>query len=191
MKLFIFDMGGVVCENTRVLPYIEKHLQITGKEFLTIADVAGLDLLQGGGITAEEFWRNFSREYGQEVTEELWGKYFQPTRNEQTIAIIRELQKTARVVVGTNTIEPHYVVHERRGDYAIFDAIYASHRIGYVKPDPEFYRHILKAEQCEPADAVFIDDLEKNVQAAAGLGIRGIQFVGAEALREVLFPQSS
>jgi HAD superfamily hydrolase (TIGR01509 family) len=58
----------------------------------------------------------------------------------------------------------------------VFDHTYASHLIHLAKPDPAFYRHILDAEGAAPAQALFLDDREVNVEAAAGLGIHAVLF---------------
>ena len=86
-------------------------------------------------------------------------------------------------MVGTNTIEPHYLVHSRNGDYDIFDRVYASHQIGLVKPDPAFYTYILEREVCAPEESVFVDDAGENVAAARKLGIHGLLFTDAAKLR--------
>ena len=57
---------------------------------------------------------------------------------------------------------------------------------GYVrlrKPDPAIYRMGYEVLQKAPSEIVFVDDREKNVQEAAGVGFRAIQYKGALALR--------
>ena len=75
----------------------------------------------------------------------------------------------------------------RRGDYKVFDKVYASHRMGVMKPDPAFFRYILRAEQCSPEKGIFIDDLEDNVSTAVSMGIRAIHFRSYEELLVDLF----
>lgn len=186
MKLCIFDMGGVVCDETRVTPLIAKHLGISRGEFIALMGAERIRALQTGRITTECFWQEFSAVYGSEIQEDLWRKYFDPVRNLKTMAVIAELQQHLRVVVGTNTIDSHYTVHAEKGDYDIFQAIYASHLIGQVKPDADFYHYILQSEGCSPAEAIFIDDSLDNVRAAAQLGIVAIHFLNADNLREQL-----
>jgi FMN phosphatase YigB (HAD superfamily) len=101
------------------------------------------------------------------------------------IAAYLELDGT-RVVAGTNTIAPHYDIHLRRGDYDIFDIVYASHLMGLAKPDPAFYTCILEHESCSADRAVFIDDFPENVEAARALGIGSLLFTGAEQLKKDL-----
>jgi len=68
-------------------------------------------------------------------------------------------------------------------DYDIFDAVYASNRIGRSKPGPDFYSYILEVEEYEPGQAVFVDDSEENVIGAKNVGLTAIQFKNAASLR--------
>ncbi len=56
----------------------------------------------------------------------------------------------------------------------LFDAVVISGEVGMRKPEPEIYRHTLDLLGCAPGEAVFVDDLERNVRAAAALGIIGV-----------------
>jgi len=48
--------------------------------------------------------------------------------------------------------------------------------IGAAKPDPAFFRAILRELDLEPSSLLFFDDHEPNVSAARALGIRAVQF---------------
>jgi len=52
-----------------------------------------------------------------------------------------------------------------------------------VKPDPAIYRLALARFGLEPHEAVFIDDNQANIDAAAKLGIVALHFTDAAALR--------
>jgi 2-haloacid dehalogenase len=54
---------------------------------------------------------------------------------------------------------------------------------GIVKPDPEIYRLACRRLGIEPSRAVFVDDTLANAVAASGVGLVGLQFTGAAALR--------
>jgi 2-haloacid dehalogenase len=55
-----------------------------------------------------------------------------------------------------------------------------------IKPDPAIYRLALKRFGLQPGDAVFIDDVPANADAASANGFHGILFEGAGKLREAL-----
>lgn len=62
----------------------------------------------------------------------------------------------------------------------LFDTIVDSSEVGMRKPNPRIYQHALEAlGGVAPERAVFLDDYEGNVAAAARLGIHGI-LVGAD-----------
>ncbi|MBN2438407.1 MAG: HAD-IA family hydrolase [Deltaproteobacteria bacterium] len=181
MTLYIFDMGGVVSRNCDVFPDILSHLDISQEEFLLFAG-ENLEKLFNGEISTDEFWARFSRQYGKEVREELFGKFFHPSVDREVIALITQLKVRSRVVCGTNTFDPHYDYHLSHGDYVIFDAVFASNKIGLSKPDPEFYMYILKSEAVNPEKAFFVDDTEVNVFSAERMGINAILFKDSKSL---------
>ncbi|MGD8881929.1 MAG: HAD family phosphatase [Desulfobacterales bacterium] len=185
MTVYIFDMGGVVAYNTDVFPEVFAYLDITGEQFSAFA---GQDLqkLFAGNVTPDEFWRSFSARYGKRVDEELFGKFFNPALDQGVIEIIKQLKADSRVVCGTNTFDPHYDYLMSRGNYDIFDAVFASNKIGLSKPHPDFYRYILEKERIKPEGAIFVDDFPENVSAATKLGIASILFTDSQSLAQQL-----
>ena len=184
-ELYIFDMGGVVSQNTNVAPEIAAYLDFNGTKMIEYARDDFIALTTGT-ISTGEFTRRFAAKSGRTLEEDLLTRFFEPELDRDVVAIIEGLKRQNRVVAGTNTITPHYELHLQKGDYEIFDAVYASHLMGLAKPDPAFYTYILDQERCSPEQAVFIDDVQANVQAAETLGIRSLLFTGAEQLKKDL-----
>jgi putative hydrolase of the HAD superfamily len=63
--------------------------------------------------------------------------------------------------------------------FEVFKGIVISCRLKLCKPEPAIYQHALKANGLIAKDTVFIDDVDVNIAAAAGVGIRTIQFRNA------------
>jgi len=90
--------------------------------------------------------------------------------------------------------------HRFRADYmratfaydSVFDHSFYSYQLGYAKPDVRYFQTILASLPFAPAQVLFIDDLETNVEAARTVGIEAAQFVhpqspaAASALRALL-----
>lgn len=55
-----------------------------------------------------------------------------------------------------------------------------------IKPDPAIYALALERFGLAPGEAVFIDDVPANADAATAAGIQGIRFTDAESLRAEL-----
>jgi len=182
-KLYIFDMGGVLCRDFNDIPVISNYLGITEENFFIYSGENFRKLLDGK-IDSNEFWLRFSLKYGKKVKEELFGKFFNPGIIQGTKDIIKQLKKSnSRVVCGTNTIDAHYYYLLNQGVYDIFDEVYASNLMGVSKPDPNFYWHILNKERIKPENTVFVDDIEENIISAQKIGINSILFTDPDSLK--------
>lgn len=189
--LFIFDMGGVVT-NTFKMDSIYQKLNISKNDFSEICKKNNNDIwhkLETGLISVNQFWNEYnsriqSIEKAKPAETDLFRLFFHPSKNLQTIELIKSLKNNNRVVCGTNTIQSHWENHMERGDYAFFNQTYASNKIGCAKPDPHFFELILEAEETEAQNVFFTDDKEENVAAAASLGIHAELFTTAAELTE-------
>ena len=63
---------------------------------------------------------------------------------------------------------------------------YAFWRSETAEPDPRIFKLFLETFAIDPALTVYIDDRGCNVEAAMALGMHGIQFTDAAALRTEL-----
>ncbi|KAK2589418.1 hypothetical protein QQS21_012904 [Conoideocrella luteorostrata] len=63
----------------------------------------------------------------------------------------------------------------------LFDNVFASGYAGMRKPEPRFYKFVLRQinlEEC-PGDVIFVDDKLENIEAAREVGLHGVHFDGA------------
>ena len=67
-----------------------------------------------------------------------------------------------------------------------FRGIMLSGEVKLVKPDPRIFQLLLERFAIDAKSAVYIDDVESNVQAARALGMYGIRFTDAAVLRREL-----
>ena len=69
----------------------------------------------------------------------------------------------------------------------IFEDIMVSGEVKMKKPNPDIFLHLAEVYGLgDFSGCLFIDDSERNVATARGLGLDSIRFTGAEALREEL-----
>ncbi len=68
----------------------------------------------------------------------------------------------------------------------IFDQLTWSCELLTAKPDPAIYRHTVEQLGVEPGQAIFIDDIPANIEAAREIGIHGILFKNVAHLRQDL-----
>ncbi|AWZ01815.1 alpha-D-glucose 1-phosphate phosphatase YihX [Rhodobiaceae bacterium] len=67
-----------------------------------------------------------------------------------------------------------------------FADIVVSGQVQMHKPNDDIYDHALKQFGLLPEQAVFVDDLSENIATADRLGLHGIRFTNAKALRDEL-----
>jgi 2-haloacid dehalogenase len=105
-----------------------------------------------------------------------------------SVAILKELKDQGTPIYAlTNwSRETFPATRERFAFLGWFKDIVVSGFEGLAKPDPAFYR--LAMERCGlvPAETVFVDDLQINIDAALALGFDAIRFTGAPELRRAL-----
>ena len=61
-----------------------------------------------------------------------------------------------------------------------------SGREGLMKPEPEIFQLLIQRYSLIPSRTLFIDDVQKNVDAALAQGVRAVQFIDAGQLRRDL-----
>ncbi len=185
IDLYIFDEGGVLIRNHMIMGDVAAAL---GLDITTFLDFIAPDIksLSRGSIESAEFWRRFSDRTGIRPSENYLKTLFRPLPDEDTFSLVDELSKKARVVCGTNTIDSHHEINIQLGLYSPFHAVYASHIIGHIKPEPEFWQHILEAEGVPAERTFFTDDSEENIKAASSLGIQAVHYIDADHLRQAL-----
>jgi putative hydrolase of the HAD superfamily len=67
-----------------------------------------------------------------------------------------------------------------------FHSYYASHMVGFVKPDKAIYQHVIDSLQVAPQSILFIDDNQVNIDTANALGMQAFRVKGIEEARRVL-----
>ena len=106
-----------------------------------------------------------------------------------TVEIFRELRQREdlKIYALTNWSAETWPVALRRFEFlAWFDGILVSGIEHTRKPFPEIYQLLLNRYQIQAENAVFIDDVSKNIEAAQTQKINGIQFLSPAQLREDL-----
>ena len=67
-----------------------------------------------------------------------------------------------------------------------FDYLTFSCELGVVKPDPAIYLHTVKKLHVAPDEALFIDNLEKNISGAEAVGMHAALFQNVQQLQDDL-----
>ncbi len=209
IKHFIFDFGGVLIEKTFVLKNLldmietDLNISIPRDENSYIRKVKRG--LSSGRITTQEFLQKLFEKYyypfqktdgalppkkvNVEYYVELWfDLYSQVTNLSLDMAEIIERLHQADYTVSlmSNTHDIHAKSNFLKGFYDIFDNVFLSNEIGFIKPDMDKYKYVLKKLDTKPKKCVFIDDKIQNLVPARDLGIIVIRFESFEKFKNQL-----
>lgn len=193
IKNIAFDLGGVVIAlsyEQAVRRFEEIGLKDARQHLDAFHQRGIFGDLERGIITTEEFRIELGKLIGREVTYDeclyAWHGYVEyvPQKNLQMLLKLRQLGYKVCLLSNTNPFMMQWAMsNEFDGnghsmDY-YFDNLYLSYKYKYMKPSPEIFKIMLEGQQSSAEETLFIDDGQKNVEAAKELGMK------------ILFPENN
>jgi putative hydrolase of the HAD superfamily len=144
-----------------------------------------------GELTQAEAEQAYQTEFGlsQEQAGDL---FFHVTDHQEPIdgteAIARRLKQAGyRVFALTDNVH-EIVAHlkSRHQFWPLFEGAVVSAEVGLMKPDPAIFRHAAETFGLIPAETVFFDDIQANVDGARAIGMEARLFTTARRCEEDL-----
>jgi len=179
IKAIIFDYFGVISSDEYwQMVKVDKNMT---SDWLNMANRVNL-----GKLHWLDFMKTVAERTGKSF-EEVERIYAQEKINPGVVALAQELKSQYKIGLITNAhhefLEP---ILENTKLNDIFNTIVISSRVGYIKPDKRIFELALQELEIEPKEAVFIDDIERNVTAAQAMGLNGIFYKDLAQLRHEL-----
>lgn len=186
IKNIAFDLGGVVIAlsyEQAVRRFEEIGLKDARQHLDAFHQRGIFGDLERGIITTEEFRIELGKLIGREVTYDeclyAWHGYVEyvPQKNLQMLLKLRQLGYKVCLLSNTNPFMMQWAMsNEFDGnghsmDY-YFDNLYLSYKYKNMKPSPEIFKIMLEGQQSSAEETLFIDDGQKNVEAAKELGMK-------------------
>ncbi|HEX3986113.1 MAG TPA: HAD family phosphatase [Acidobacteriaceae bacterium] len=109
--------------------------------------------------------------------------------SDSALGIVRRLAASQEYELATVNNESRAMNEYRLKKFGLlefFSAFFTSCYLGVRKPDRRIYQIALDVLQCDPEEAIFVDDRPENVSAAVSLGMHGIRYVGSAQLADEL-----
>jgi glucose-1-phosphatase len=184
-KAITFDIGRVLVriDLHRVQRGLAQGLAIGPEELWTaIENDPRWNDWQEGRITARDWHLHLSSKLKLPLSFEKFTEIWNSTLDPEPIhgdEFFAGLAKHYRIGLLSNT-DPIHVAHLER-TYTFFNHFPAERRIyscavGLSKPNPGIYLAALKTCKATAQEAVYIDDLGANVEAAKRLGLEGVEY---------------
>lgn len=131
-----------------------------------------------GKISWDQYCQKVAMMRGVDVQEVLAG-YRKHSINQDVVRAVHTLNKHRHVVLSNASHGYLLPIMHELGLSELFEQVFVSSQIGFAKPDPRAYKYVLDQMSTKPEDAVMIDDICANVEAAKALGMQGLVFSGS------------
>ena len=182
----LFDYGGVIAEEG----FYNGLVDLAEKQSLDVHSMPeqGMKAVYDSGFvlghgTAADFWALLRKRTGLEgddgfLTDRIFVGF---QIRYWMIELVRRLRAKG-YVTGILSDQTHWLNELDKRDHFFreFDHIYNSYYLGKGKRDPSLFTDVVNDLKLQPAEVLFIDDSEKNVQAARKMGLEAILYVDQE-----------
>ncbi len=186
IKNIIFDLGGVII-NLDINKSIQEFNKLSSKQFETIYTQLQqspiFDQFDKGEITETDFFNELQKEMEILVpTENLllaWNAMLLDFPKHR-LQLLEKLKSNYRLFLLSNTNETHITEFEKdlfkqhgyQNLESFFEKVYYSCRIGKRKPDEAIFDFVLKQNNLDPKETLFIDDSPQHIEGALKTGIQ-------------------
>jgi putative hydrolase of the HAD superfamily len=188
-----WDIGGVIMTNgwdTTARRRAAEVFHLDWEEFQDRHDLS-FPALDSGMISLNEYLnrtlfyrpRPFTRE------EFIAFMYAQSREYPESRAVLDKVARLGKYFIGAINNEPLELNEYRIAEFHLrrdFQVFFSSCYLHTRKPEEMIYRIALEVTQRPPGECVFIDDRPLNLENPRKLGIKTIQYQGAEQLRAEL-----
>ncbi len=195
MRNIIFDLGGVILEwnSDLILERFYSDLDVR------VAVKAGLfqhaDWLQmdRGMLTESEVIPRVTKRTGRPAAEltELFDAVRTSLRPKpDTVALIERLAHSCVPLYCLSNMPARTFAYlrERHAFWPRFRGIVISGEIKMMKPEREIFEYLLDRFDLDPAETVFVDDHQPNIEAAQAMGLHTVLFRDARQCELELQP---
>lgn len=192
IRVVLFDLGNVLVDLGDIS---EMHamLNTQGEEsdvwlkWLRSPTVAAFD---AGKITFDQFADRLLKEVNSNIDREAFKASFRAWPRglfAGALELVESVKPEYHRAILSNTNAAHWPrLMDEMALAGKFHSYYASHLVGFVKPDDAIYLHVIEHLQVLPEQILFIDDNQVNIDTANRLGMLAYRVKGVDAARDVL-----
>jgi putative hydrolase of the HAD superfamily len=193
IKAVVFDFGNVICkfDNKIFLMRISDHTGESIRELeKKVYRASGLASdYERGMVSSDDFFDQVAAICGLRMSKEEFIRAYTDkfTPIPETYQLIRSLKRKYKLGLLSNTSAWDFEYGIRTTEvFPLFDAVTVSFEVHALKPEKDIYLDVFAKLKVKPLECVYIDDIEKYVEAARNLGMNAVRYRSPQQLVESL-----
>jgi epoxide hydrolase-like predicted phosphatase len=186
IRAVFFDMGGVIVRTEFQAP--RQHLaERLGLEYEDIERLVfnspSSQQASVGKISSADHWSAVTKRLGRppSETEAIREAFFAgDIVDRELLAFIHSLRPRHYTGLISNAWSDlrEYIEEQKFAD--AFEHLVISAEVGAMKPEAHIYQLALELAGVSPDEAVFVDDMQENIEGCQAVGMHGIHFRNAQ-----------
>jgi putative hydrolase of the HAD superfamily len=188
IKYILFDIDGVIVDCEMFSVQYQEKFGASNDEMLPFYKGIFQDCLVGKADLKEELKPWLVKWKWNGAVEEFLQAWFK-AEHQIDKRVVRKVQELRLMGIKCFTAtkqekyRTEYIEKEMKfGE--IFDGSFSSANLGHKKPDLKFFEIILDELKAEPAEVLFFDDEQANVDGAESLGIKSFLYIDFEKFEQ-------
>jgi len=186
-------MGGVLVRTESQSPreQLAQRLGLTPKELSSLVfDSEASFEATVGKVPEEAVWQNVAKALNLDSSglaafmQEFWAGDSLDADLHQFVNGLRANYKSG--LLSNAWSGARSVLDSRYHMLGVFDVSIFSAEVGLAKPDPRIYQLALSRLGVEASEAIFVDDVQENIETANVLGIHGVRFENSLQARQAV-----
>ena len=191
IKAVIFDLNGVFIQSPYLSDRFEEKFGVSAKEFLPALREIMARVREPNAEDTFNYWRPYLKKWGVNLIKEKFFDFWfcAEKKNSEMVEIAKRIKKrNIKLFILSNNFKERADYYKQKISFLeeIFDRIYYSWQTGFIKPNLEAYKKILRDNNLQPKECLYFDDLKENIEVANSLGINSFLFKGISQTEEVL-----
>lgn len=198
IKAVIFDWGGVMCREAEPFAStaLQEALMKTPDEIAAAIRPIYNDYYKGV-YTRDEFWNAVLKHFKLMPNDQLnpaalslayRSSYEAYPRMFEFVFKLKSRYEVGLLSNLTPDMRDHIRVKNNLSNYFHTQVFSCDGDVRAMKPDAAIYLNILRKMNAQPAETLFIDNSQKNVDAALRLGIHALLFIDQDQCLKELMP---
>jgi len=192
VKLFVFDLGNVILpfDHRQIAYKLHEVSRVAGRfspdeifRYMFDMENGLINVYEEGLMSSTDFFMKLKERYKLDIDfeefKDIWNPIFQEDRDVSDIITYLK-DKGHPLFLLSNTNELHFTyITEIFPIVHLMDEWILSFEVGSKKPKQRIYDEIFKRTDVQRREILFIDDIQRHVEVAEGLGLQVVVFRSA------------